>query len=113
MLNGLTQQFSRDGRLKLVPAAGLHAGRDHSGLSSVYSYDSNNVQSYMLRVLQRGFHRSGEQPGLRKQESDLNETYAADGADSSTAKSKSKEEATNELVERLFSKIIQHSLESW
>jgi hypothetical protein len=118
VLNGLTQQFSRDGRLKLVtqqPDCTL-GGTILDFSESVYSYDSgNNVQDYMLRLSCSVVFTDlvNNQVIYENKNLTLNEAYAADGADSSTAKSKSKEEATNELVERLFSTIIQNSLETW
>ena len=116
VLNGLTQQFSRDGRLKLVTQQpdctleGSILGWDES----VYGYDSgNNVQDYMLRLTCSVTFTDLIENSVIYENKNLvlTEPYAVSA--SSTAKSKSKEEATNELVERLFSTIIQNSLETW
>ncbi len=116
VLNGLTQQFSRDGRLKLVtqqPDCSLE-GTILDFSESVYSYDSgNNVQDYMLRLSCSVIFTDlvNNEVIYENQNLTLSEPYAV--SPDSPAKSKSKEEATDELIERLFSTIIQNSLETW
>lgn len=118
VLNGLTQQFSRDGRLKLVtqqPDCTLE-GVILEWSESVYSYDSgNNVQDYMLRLGCSVTFTDliNNQVIYENKNLVLSEAYAVTPDSPSTAKSRSKEEATDELVERLFSTIIQNSLETW
>ena len=118
VLNGLTQQFSRDGRLKLVtqqPDCTLE-GSILDWNESVYSYDSgNNVQDYMLRLTCSVTFTDlvNNQVIYENKNLALTEPYAVSPDSPSTAKSRSKEEATDELIERLFTTIIQNSLETW
>ncbi|MDD4224627.1 MAG: LPS assembly lipoprotein LptE [Candidatus Cloacimonetes bacterium] len=118
VLNGLTQQFSRDGRLKLVtqqPDCTLE-GTILDFAESVYSYDSgNNVQDYMLRLSCSVTFTDliNNEVIYENKNLALSEAYAVTPDSPSTAKSRSKEEATDELIERLFSTIIQNSLETW
>lgn len=116
--DGLTQKFSRDGRLKLVtqqPDSTLE-GEILDFSESVYSYDSaNNVQDYMLRLSCSVVFTDliNNEVIYENKNLALTEPYAAPGQSSSTAKSKTKEEATDELITRLFNTIIQNSLETW
>lgn len=116
VLNGLTGQFIRDGRLKLVtqqPDCSLE-GSLLNFSETVYSYDSgNNVQDYMLRLTCSITFTDlvNNQVIYENKSLTLTEPYAL--TSESTAKSRNKEEATNELIKRLFTTIIQNSLETW
>jgi hypothetical protein len=80
----------------------------------VYSYDSwNNVQDYMLKLTCSVVFTDliNNQIIYENKNLVLTEPYAVSSA--STAKSRSKEEAIDELVSQLFKNIIQNSLETW
>ena len=116
VLNGLTSQFQSDGRLKLVtqqPDCSLE-GVIQSLDETIYSYDSgNNVQDYMLRLsCSVTFTDLVNNDVIYENKSlTLSEPYAV--SEASTARSRSKEEALDELVSQLFKTIIQNSLETW
>ena len=116
VLNGLSEQFQKDGRLKLVtqqPDCTLE-GEITSLDENVFSYDSgNNVQDYMLRLTCSVTFTDliNNQTIYENKNLVLSEAYAV--SSESTAKSKSKEEATDELITQLFRNIVQNSLETW
>ncbi len=116
--NGLTQKFNRDGRLKLVtqqPDCTLE-GVIQDFSEKVYSYDSgNNVQDYMLSLSCSIIFTDliNNQVIYENKNLALNEPYAVTPDSPSTAKSRNKAEATDELISRLFTTIIQNSLETW
>jgi hypothetical protein len=116
VLNGLTNEFTQDGRLKLVtqqPDCTLE-GSILSFEENVNNYDSgNNVLDYRLtlrcNVVMTDLINNEvifDGKGLV-----LTEAYAV--APGSTAESATKEEATDELITQLFEKIVQNSLEKW
>lgn len=116
VLNGLSERFQSDGRLKLVtqqPDCALE-GSIASLEENVYSYDSgNNVQDYMLRLTCSVTFTDliNNQAIYENKNLVLSEPYAV--SEESTATARSKEEALDELVEKLFNNIIQNSLETW
>ncbi len=116
LLNGLTAEFQSDGRLKLVsqqPDCTLE-GAIISFDENIYSYDAaNNIQDYQLKLIVSVTMTDlinnqviYENKGLA-----LTETYAV--SDESSSKFQTKEEATDELISKLYKAIIQNSLESW
>lgn len=113
---GLNQQFRTDGRLKPVTQApdclleGVINGFDER----IYSYDaSNRIQDYQLRLsLSITFNDLVRNELIWENKSlVLTEVYAV--SPSSTAKFKTKKEASDELIQSLFKTIIQNSLERW
>lgn len=116
VLNGLSQKFQSDGRLKLVtqqPDCTLE-GSILNFEENINSFDSgNNVQDYMLRLTCSVVFTDlvNNQVIYENKSLLLTEPYAVSAA--STAKSKSKEEATDELIDKLFKTIVQNSLETW
>lgn len=116
VFTGLNQQFRTDGRLKPVTQGpdclleGVITGFEER----VYSYDAgNSIQDYQLRLtLSVTFTDLTRNELIWENKSlSLAETYAVSAA--STAKYKSKEEATDELIKSLFRTIVQNSLERW
>jgi hypothetical protein len=116
VLNGLTEQFAKDGRLKLVtlqPDCALE-GSILSLTDNIYSYDSgNNVQDYMLRLTcSVTFTDLIENKVIYENKSlTLSEPYAV--SEASSARSRNKQEAEDELVRQLFRTIVQNTLETW
>ena len=116
VFTGLNRQFRNDGRLKPVtqaPDCQLE-GVITSFEERVYSYDTgNNIQDYQLRLtLSVTFSDLVRNELIWENKSlTLSETYAV--SEASTAKFKSKEEATDELISLLFKAIIQNTLETW
>jgi hypothetical protein len=116
VLNRLSESFQNDGRLKLVtqqPDCTLE-GSIQSFDENIYSFDSgNNVQDYMLRLTCSVTFTDLIENSVIYENKNLvlTEPYAVSA--SSTAKSKSKEEATDELISQLFKTIVQNSLETW
>lgn len=116
LLNQLSTEFQNDGRLKLVtqqPDCTLE-GSIISFEENVYSYDtSNNVQDYQLKLVCSVTLTDliNNQVVYENKSLSLTEPYAVSAE--SSAKSKSKEEATDELISRLYKTIIQNSLETW
>jgi hypothetical protein len=114
--NGLVRQFQKDGRLKLVTQQPdcVVEGTILKWEEDVYSYDSwNNVQDYMLKLTCSVVFTDliNNQIIYENKNLVLTEPYAVSSA--STAKSRNKEEAIDELVSQLFKNIIQNSLETW
>ena len=116
VLNGLSQKFQSDGRLKLVtqqPDCALE-GTITSLTEDVYSFDSgNNIQDYMLnlRCSVTFTDLINNEVIYENKSMTKSEAYAVSPA--STAKSQSKEEALDELIDKVFKDIIQNSLEKW
>jgi len=116
VLNGLTQKFQSDGRLKLVtqqPDCALE-GVILNFEENINSFDSgNNIQDYLLRLTcSVSFTDLINNNVIYENTSlSLSEPYAVSPA--STAKSKSKEEATAEIIDQLFQTIVRNSLETW
>lgn len=116
LLNRLSTEFQNDGRLKLVtqqPDCTLE-GSIISFEENVYSYDtSNNVQDYQLKLVCSVTLTDliNNQVIYENKGLSLSEAYAISAE--SSAKSKSKEEATDELITKLYKTIIQNSLETW
>ncbi|MDP2174094.1 MAG: LptE family protein [Candidatus Cloacimonadaceae bacterium] len=114
--NQLSVAFRNDGRLKVVnqqPDCLLEGGVI-SFEERVYSYDAaNNVQDYQLRLtLAISFTDLIRNEVIYENKSlTLMEAYAV--STESTAKSKSKEEAIDELINSLFKTVVQNSLEKW
>jgi hypothetical protein len=116
LLTGLNREIRNDGRLKLVtkePDCTLE-GYISSFSESVYSYDAANlVQDYQIKmVVSVTFTDLINNKVLYENKNlSLTELYAI--AAGGTAKFKTKEEAIDELIVKLYQNILQNSLESW
>lgn len=116
ILTGLNREIRNDGRLKLVtkePDCTLE-GSITTFSESVYSYDATNqVQDYQVQmVLSVTFTDLINNKVLYENKNlSLTELYAI--AEGGTAKFKTKEEAIDELIAKLYQTILQNSLESW
>ncbi len=109
-------EIRNDGRLKLVtqnPDCSL-SGSILSFDDKVYSFDSaNQVQDYQLSmVLDISFTDLISNEVIYENKTlRISEIYAV--STSSTASIKSKEEALNELFNKIFKTVVQTSLEAW
>ncbi|MDD2227847.1 MAG: LptE family protein [Candidatus Cloacimonetes bacterium] len=116
MLSGLNREIRNDGRLKLVTRdqdCSLE-GSIATFTESVYSYDAaNQVQDYQVKmVLSVSFTDLINNKVLYENKNlALTELYAI--AEGGTAKFKTKEEAIDELIAKLYQTILQNSLENW
>lgn len=115
-LNQLSLEIRNDGRLKLVtqnPDCSL-SGSILSFDDKIYSFDSaNQVQDYQLSmVLDISFTDLISNEVIYENKTlRISEIYAV--STSSTASIKSKEEALNELFNKIFKTVVQTSLEAW
>jgi hypothetical protein len=116
LLNGLSQEFANDGRLKLVtqqPDCTLE-GSINSFEENIYSYDAaNNVQDYQLRLVCSVTFTDLINNQVIWENKALQVTCNYAVSEGSTAQFSSKEEATDELISLLFKAIIQNTLETW
>lgn len=116
LLNGLSQEFANDGRLKLVtqqPDCTLE-GSINSFEENIYSYDAaNNVQDYQLRLVCSVTFTDLINNQVIWENKALQVTCNYAVSEGSTAQFNSKEEATDELISLLFKAIIQNTLETW
>ncbi|MCK9309368.1 MAG: LPS assembly lipoprotein LptE [Candidatus Cloacimonetes bacterium] len=116
MLTGLNKEIRNDGRLKLVTRDQDCAleGSINTFSESVYSYDAaNQVQDYQVQmVLSVSFTDLINNKVLYENKNlTLTELYAI--AEGGTAKFKTKEEAIDEIITKLYQTVLQNSLESW
>jgi len=116
LLTNLNREIRNDGRLKLVtvdPDCTLE-GAVLYFTETVYSYDSaNQVQDYQLSLSVSVTFTDliKNQVIYESKNLVLSELYAV--STGGTAKFKSKEEATNELITKLYQTILANSLEKW
>lgn len=116
LLTGLNREIRNDGRLKLVtrdPDCSLE-GHISAFSERVYSYDAaNQVQDYQVQMnVSVTFTDLINNKVLYENNNlSLTELYAV--APGGTAKYKTKEEAIDELIKKLYQTILQNSLESW
>lgn len=116
LLSGLNKKFRDDGRLKLVtidPDCTLE-GTISSFSEKVYSYDAaNQVQDYQVQMTVAVTFTDlvKNQVLYENKNLTISELYAV--STGGTARFKSKEEAIDELINKLFQTIMQNSLESW
>lgn len=116
LLNGLNREIRNDGRLKLVtvdPDCSLE-GYITSFTEKVYGFDAaNQIQDYQvqLTVSVTFTDMINNQVLYENKSLTVNELYAV--APGGTAKFKSKGEATDELISKLYQTILQNSLEKW
>jgi len=116
MLAGLTKQIREDGRLKLVtkdPDCSLE-GSIISFSEKIYSYDAaNQVQDYqvLLTVSVTFTDLVKNQVLYENKNLVVSELYSV--STGGTARFKTKEEATDEIIKKLFQTIMQNSLERW
>lgn len=116
VFNNLSDAFREDGRLRLVtqqPDSQLE-GSILSFSEKIYSYDAaNNVQDYMVAIsFSVIFTDVINNTVLYETKSlTLSEIYAV--SDESTSRFKTKEEAIDEICDKLHRTIMQNTLESW
>jgi hypothetical protein len=116
LLTRLNTEIRNDGRLKLVtvdPDCALE-GSVISFTEKVYSYDSaNQVLDYQLQmnVSVTFTDLVNNQVLYENKNLSLSELYAY--AEGGTAKYKTKKEAIDELIAKLYRTVLQNSLESW
>ncbi|MDD4309126.1 MAG: LptE family protein [Candidatus Cloacimonetes bacterium] len=116
LLTNLSNEIRNDGRLKLVtrdPDCTLE-GAVTLFTEKVYSYDAaNQVQDYQLQmnVTVTFTDLINNQVLYENKNLVLTELYAI--AEGGTAKFKTKEEAIDELIVKLYQNILQNSLENW
>ncbi len=114
--NTLSTSYSEDGRLRLVtqqPDCQLE-GSVLSFSEKIYSYDAtNNVQDYSVVISFSVIFTDllNNQVIYENKNLTLSEVYAV--SDESTSRFKTKEEAINEICDKLFRNIMQNTLESW
>jgi hypothetical protein len=117
LLNSLNSKFQQDARLRpvsLSPDCQLE-GSILDFQEKVFSYDENNsVEEYQVQIL---FSITltdlvKNQVIYENKSLLITERYAArEGV--TTTRFKSKQEAEQEIFQRLFDEILKHSLESW
>jgi len=116
VFNNLSSAFSDDGRLRLVtqqPDCQLE-GSILSFSEKIYSYDSvNNVQDYLVVIsFSVTFTDLVNNKVLYEDKNlSLSEIYAV--SEESTSRFKTRDEAVNEICDKLFNTIMQNTLESW
>ncbi len=116
LLTGLNREIRSDGRLKPVtvdPDCSLE-GSILSFTERVYSYDAaDQIQDYQLTlVVSFSFTDLVNNQVLYENKNlSLSETYAS--GPSGTARFKTKGEALDELISKLYQNILQNSLEKW
>ncbi len=116
VFTGINREIRSDGRLKPVtvdPDCNLE-GTILAFSERIYSYDSaNQVQDYQITLSMSLVFTDliNNQVIYENKSLSLSETYAVNPG--GTAKFKSKEEATDELIHKLYQNILQNSLEKW
>lgn len=116
VFNNLSSSFKDDGRLRLVtqqPDCQIE-GSILSFAENVYSYDAtNSVQDYQVAVVFSVIFTDLQKNNVIYENRNLmvSEIYAV--STESTSRFKSKEEAINEICDKLFKNIMQNSLELW
>ena len=118
--NRLSNAFRDDGRLRLVTQQPdcLLEGSTNSFSEKIYSYDeSNNVQDYIVVIsFSVTFTDLINNKVLYENKNlQMSEIYASssDSMNESTSRFKTKDEAINEICDKLFKAIMQNTLESW
>jgi len=114
--NNLSALFREDGRLRLVtqqPDCQLE-GSILSFSEKIYSYDAaNNIQDYTIVIsFSLVFTDLINNKVLYENKNlSVSEIYAV--SDESTSRFKTKEEALDEICDKLFRTLMQETLESW
>ncbi len=116
LLTGLNREIRNDGRLRLVtidPDCSLE-GHIISFSERVYSYDAaNQVQDYQVQMNVSVTFTDLINNKVLYENSNLSLTELYAFAPGGTARFKTKEEAIDELITKLYQTILQNSLESW
>lgn len=116
LLNYLSREIRDDGRLKLVtedPDCTLE-GAILSFSESVYSYDATNqVQDYQVKMVVSVTFNDLINNAVLYENNALTVTELYAVAEGGTAKFKTKEEAVEELISKLYKTILQNSIEGW
>lgn len=116
LMSGLNKEIRDDGRLKLVtidPDCSLE-GIIIAFTEKVYSYDAaNQVQDYQVQMTVAVTFTDLVKNQVLYENKNLviSELYAV--STGGTARFKTKEEAIDETISKLFKTIMQNSLESW
>ncbi len=116
VINSLSEQYSEDGRLRLVtqqPDCQLE-GTIVSFSEKIYSYDAaNQVQDYLVAVtFSLTFTDLVNNKALYENKNlTLSQSYAV--SEESVSRFKTKDEAIRDICEQLFKNVMQNTLESW
>jgi len=116
LLNYLNREIRNDGRLKIVtedPDCTLE-GAILSFSESVYSYDrANQIQDYQLTMVVSVTFTDLINNTVLYENNALTVTELYAVAEGGTAKFKTKEEAVEELIAKLYRTVLQNSIEGW
>jgi len=116
LLNYLNREIRNDGRLKIVtedPDCTLE-GAILSFSESVYSYDTaNQIQDYQLTMVVSVTFTDLINNTVLYENNALTVTELYAVAEGGTAKFKTKEEAVEELISKLYRTVLQNSIEGW
>ena len=116
LLNYLNREIRNDGRLKIVtedPDCTLE-GAILSFSESVYSYDTaNQIQDYQLTMVVSVTFTDLINNTVIYENNALTVTELYAVAEGGTAKFKTKEEAVEELIAKLYRTVLQNSIEGW
>ena len=116
LLNYLNREIRNDGRLKIVtedPDCTLE-GAILSFSESVYSYDTaNQIQDYQLTMVVSVTFTDLINNTVLYENNALTVTELYAVAEGGTAKFKTKEEAVEELIAKLYRTVLQNSIEGW
>ena len=116
LLNYLNREIRNDGRLKIVtedPDCTLE-GAILSFSESVYSYDTaNQIQDYQLAMVVSDTFTDLINNTVLYENNALTVTELYAVAEGGTAKFKTKEEAVEELIAKLYRTVLQNSIEGW
>jgi hypothetical protein len=116
VINSLSGSFREDGRLRMVtqqPDCQLE-GSILNFNEKIYSYDStNNIQDYLVTIsFSVSFTDLTKNAILYENKSlTLSEIYAV--SEESTSRFKTRDDAINEICNKLFKTVMQNTLESW
>ena len=116
LLNYLNREIRNDGRLKIVtedPDCTLE-GAILSFSERVYSYDTaNQIQDYQLTMVVSVTFTDLINNTVLYENNALTVTELYAVAEGGTAKFKTKEEAVEELIAKLYRTVLQNSIEGW
>ncbi|MBM4400111.1 MAG: hypothetical protein FJ041_07280 [Candidatus Cloacimonetes bacterium] len=116
VFNKVSDLFRDDGRLRTVtqqPDCQLE-GKIISYSERIYSYDAaNNVQDYFITVTFSVVFTDLVQNEVLMDNKNLTLTELYAVSTESTSRFQSKDEALNEICDKLFKTIMQSTLESW
>lgn len=116
VINRLSNDFRDDGRLRLVtqqPDCQVDGSIvDYS--EKIYSYDvANNVQDYLIAITYSITFTDLVNNKVLYENKNLQVSEIWAVSAESTSRFKTKDEAINEICDKLFKTIMQNTLESW